>query len=222
MVPDRAITAPADGDLPPPVFKQEGEEPSRSEVFAPLPAHTVTLVVSAGGSIISHTADNEGLLARLPRDIVMQETSGLDSWRVGSRVLQLEHRAHLKRVSAGPDLDLDVPLGGSLLKIAIRPFAGATPRGDASDDDSPAFLLVVSRHEPVEVSAAGKLMAAGASRTQSIVGGAIVAGRSKAEIAARSGVKVSSVEDATRKLYQRLDLHSAQELAAWTFGVRGR
>jgi DNA-binding CsgD family transcriptional regulator len=190
-------------------------------IYAPAPAHVVTLVVAASGAIISHTADPEGLLARLPESILAAEPDGHGSWRAGARVLQIEHRAHLKGDCDGPDLDLSLPVGDNLVKVAVRPCAGTARQPDAGAG-LPAFLLIVSRHEPVETSAVGKLMAAGASRTQSIVGGAIVAGFSKAEIAARAGVKVSSVEDATRKLYQRLDLHSAQELAAWTFGVKGR
>lgn len=211
------LSAPqADNDMMPP-----RDAPAHNDLFAPAPAHVVTLVVASSGAIISCTADPEDLLSRLPASVVAADPVSRDSWRVGARVLQIEHRAHLKGASAGPELDFDVPVGDNLVKIAIRPCAAAVRPAEARAN-APAFLLIISRHEPVETSAISKLMAAGASRTQSIVGGAIVAGLSKAEIAARAGVKVSSVEDATRKLYQRLDLHSAQELSAWTFGVRGR
>jgi DNA-binding NarL/FixJ family response regulator len=58
------------------------------------------------------------------------------------------------------------------------------------------------------------LRRAGATPLQVQVGVEILSGASKPDIARRLGVKPSTVEDASRKIYARAGVHSAAELAS--------
>ncbi len=86
------------------------------------------------------------------------------------------------------------------------------PESVAADPESVPIVVHLELRENATAYAARVLRKHGASPAQVHVGALLAIGRSKPEIARRLGVRPSSVADATRKLYQRIDVRNATEL----------
>jgi DNA-binding CsgD family transcriptional regulator len=90
--------------------------------------------------------------------------------------------------------------------------AGNVPEAIAADPRGCLIAVVIELREHAVAHAARILRASGATPAQVKVGVQLALGRSKALIAEDLGLKAASVADQTKKLYQRLDIHSAAEL----------
>ena len=84
--------------------------------------------------------------------------------------------------------------------------------------DDPVIGVHLELHEPATAYAARMLREQGVPPVQMQVGVLLAMGWTKPQIAQTLGVKPSSVIDAARKLYDRIGVHSASELATllWT------
>jgi DNA-binding CsgD family transcriptional regulator len=87
------------------------------------------------------------------------------------------------------------------------------PLDVAADPLGLPIIITIELLETPAAHAMRVLKSSGATPTQTRVGMLMALGRSKPEIARELGVKTSSVEDAARKLYERLDISGAPELA---------
>lgn len=90
--------------------------------------------------------------------------------------------------------------------------AGSVPEDLAEDPRGCLIAVTVELREHAVAYAARLLRESGATPAQVKVGIQLALGRSKTTIAQDLGLQASSVADQTKKLYQRLDIHSAAEL----------
>jgi DNA-binding CsgD family transcriptional regulator len=87
-----------------------------------------------------------------------------------------------------------------------------TPSEDAARDPKSCLVSIsIELHEHAIAYAARLLRESGATPTQTKVGILIASGKTKSMIAQELGVKILSVDDHTKKLYQALDVHNAAE-----------
>jgi DNA-binding NarL/FixJ family response regulator len=91
--------------------------------------------------------------------------------------------------------------------------AGAIPLDVAKDPKGCLIAITIELHEHAIAYAARVLRGSGATPTQVKVGVALALGKTKAVIEDDLGVKLSSVEDQTKRLYQTLEVHNSAELA---------
>jgi DNA-binding CsgD family transcriptional regulator len=90
--------------------------------------------------------------------------------------------------------------------------AGATAADIVADRDAAQIAVNIELREHAISHAARVLREGGASPAQVRIGVLLATGPSKPEIAQELGVRPSSVTDAARKLYARLDVRNAAEL----------
>ena len=100
--------------------------------------------------------------------------------------------------------------------------AGASPADAAKDPKSCLIAVTIELREHALAYAARVLRESGATPTQLKVGIALALGKPKQAIADMLGIKVTTVADLTRKLYQTLDVHNAVELGAKVWLAAGR
>ena len=81
-------------------------------------------------------------------------------------------------------------------------------------DDDCLIAVTIELREDAIARAARILRASGATPTQLKIGIGLALGKTKPAIAQVLGVKLTTVADLTRKLYQALDVHNAAELGA--------
>jgi DNA-binding CsgD family transcriptional regulator len=89
---------------------------------------------------------------------------------------------------------------------------GSVARDVAEDPRGCLIVVAIELREHAVAYAARMLRESGATPAQVKVGVQLALGRSKNMIAQDLGLQASSVADQTKKLYQRLDIHSAAEL----------
>lgn len=101
--------------------------------------------------------------------------------------------------------------------------AGSVPADVAADPRGCLIAVAIELCEHAVAYAARMLRESGATPAQVKVGVQLALGRSKTMIAEELGLQASSVADQTKKLYQRLDIHSAAELGLklWLSPDRG-
>jgi len=92
--------------------------------------------------------------------------------------------------------------------------AGAIPTDVVKDPKSCLIAVTIELREHALASAARVLRESGATPTQLKVGLALALGKPKPAIADKLGIKLTTVADLARKLYQTLDVHNAAELGA--------
>ncbi len=94
-----------------------------------------------------------------------------------------------------------------------------TPLEDAAREPKSCLVSIsIELREHAIAYAARLLRERGATPTQTKVGILLASGKTKPMIAEELGVKIPSVDDHAKKLYQALDVHNAAELAktVWT------
>lgn len=105
----------------------------------------------------------------------------------------------------------------SLEALWLAP-AGSSAADIVADRGAAQIAVNLELREPAVLHAARVLRASGASPAQVRIGVLLATGRNKPAIARELGVKPSSITDAARKLYARLDVSNAAELGMrlWT------
>jgi hypothetical protein len=91
--------------------------------------------------------------------------------------------------------------------------AAAIPGDVAKDPKACLIAVTIELREHPVAHAARILRESGATPAQTKVGIQLALGKTKPVIAEKLGIRFSSVDDLTRKLYQTLDVHTAAELA---------
>jgi DNA-binding CsgD family transcriptional regulator len=114
--------------------------------------------------------------------------------------------------SEPPRLCVPCAFGTIVLEAKWLDPAGSVPEVVAEDPRGCLVAVAIELHEHAVAYAARILRASGATPAQVKVGVQLAMGRPKNIIARDLGLQESSVADQTKKLYQRLDIHSAAEL----------
>jgi hypothetical protein len=113
-----------------------------------------------------------------------------------------------------PHTEILTPYGVVTLEAKWLMPAGAIPTDVAKDPKSCLIAVTIELREHAIAHAARILRASGATPTQLKIGIGLALGKTKPAIANELGVKLTTVADLTRKLYQALDVHNAAELGA--------
>ena len=114
--------------------------------------------------------------------------------------------------SAPPAKAFATPWGRLEVRARLLTPVGASPDDAAGDPAGLTVALQVGLTPSTLARAWRDLRERDASPTQAAVGARLLAGRRKGAIARELGVERTSVEDAARKLFARMDVHSVAEL----------
>ncbi len=116
-------------------------------------------------------------------------------------------------LSAPPRMQVSTPYGIVMLEAKWLVPKGVIPADVAKDPKSCLVSVTIELREHAIAHAARILRESGATPAQVKVGIGLALGKTKPAIADELGVKLSSVEDQTKKLYQTLDIHNSTELS---------
>jgi hypothetical protein len=119
--------------------------------------------------------------------------------------------------SSPPRMQVSTPYGIVTLDAKWIVPAGTQPADIAKDPKSCLIAVTFELREHALAHAARVLRESGATPSQLRVGIQLALGKSKPAIADDLGVKLTTVTDLTRKLYQTLDVHNAAEMGAKTW-----
>jgi DNA-binding CsgD family transcriptional regulator len=193
---------------------------SSTSTFAMTPHLRASLILDWDLRCLHRTDNAEQLL------YLLDHTT--DNWRTQPRrdgvlpgivrrvAASLRISAHADAEETAPPLRRrDTAWGRVVVEASwLRPDLNLDPACCAQAAPAGHLILVqleLRRH--ARAHAASVLRRAGATPLQVQVGIEILSGVSKADIADRLGVKRSTVEDASRKVYARVGVHSAADLA---------
>lgn len=192
-------------------------QPADPAAFS-LPAAIVRsgqMIVTAGGRLVLQTSGIELLLRVLAGEPANYNRRQPRRDELPAPVRTLVES--LASAAAGADRDpprLRIPSAFGVLSLEARWMlpAGSLPQEVAQDPGGCLVAVTVTLQEHALAYAARMLRESGATPAQVKVGIQLALGRSKSMIARDLGLHASSVADQTKKLYQRLDIHSATEL----------
>jgi len=173
------------------------------------------MIITAGGKLALQTPGIELLLRilagepadnthrRPPRDSVPPSVQKLAESLVAAAV-----------GTHGDPPRMRIPSAFGVLALEAKWLvpAGSVPVDLAADPRGCLIAVSIELREHAVAYAARMLRESGATPAQVKVGVQLALGRSKTMIAEDLGLQASSVADQTKKLYQRLDIHSAAEL----------
>jgi len=111
-----------------------------------------------------------------------------------------------------PRMQLSTPYGALTLEAKWLVPTGAVAQDVARDPKSCLISVTIELHEHPIAHAARMLRESGATPTQTKVGIQLALGKTKPLIADELGIRLSSVADLTKRLYQTLDVHNSAEL----------
>ena len=192
--------------------------PSAVSLTATRPLQKATLVMDRAGRTLFRSEGAEYLISVLggmDRELKSSPFSRLTDLPVSVR----EAVMNLLRTTRGQDAAIPecrVPTKWGTITVEASWLTPTTP--ELSDQSLIAVQLTLLEHA---VAYAGRILrGAGATPAQLRVGVLLAMGKRKPEIARELGIKQSSVEDAARKLYARLDVHSSGEFSTllWLTG----
>lgn len=176
------------------------------------------LIVTPDTRLVQQTGSSEFLLRILGggpalsmRNLPM---SGRD--RLPTSVLKLLQRiigAANGTSDMPPRAQVSTPYGIVTLEAQWLHPAGTLPADAARDPKSGLIVVTIELHEHGMAHAARALRKSGATPAQVKVGIQLAMGKSKPMIADELGLRMSSVVDVTKKLYENLDVHNSAELA---------
>jgi DNA-binding CsgD family transcriptional regulator len=120
--------------------------------------------------------------------------------------------------SAPPRATMTTPWGRLVIEASWMIPAVEDATDAARDPSGSPIAINLELQEHAAAHAMRVLRSAGAPASQVRIGTMLALGRTKPEIAAELGLKISSVTDAVRKLYDRLDVHNTAQLSKmlWT------
>lgn len=191
------------------------------ELTSPRPLHQATLVLDRQGRTLFRTEGAEYLLSILggmERELKSTPFSRIEDLPGPLReVLRRLMRASRGQDGVPPTITVPTSWGTVSVEAGWLVPAHAPPEETGGDT---LINVSLALREHAAAFASRVLRASGATPAQVRVGVLLALGKGKPEIARELGVKSSSVEDAARKLYARLDVHSAAEFGAllWLTG----
>jgi DNA-binding CsgD family transcriptional regulator len=120
--------------------------------------------------------------------------------------------------SAPPRATMTTPWGRLVIEASWMIPTAEDATEAARDPGGSPIAVNLELQEHAAAHAMRVLRSAGAPASQVRIGTMLALGRTKPEIAAELGLKISSVTDAVRKLYDRLDVHNTAQLSKmlWT------
>ncbi len=198
------------------------QENGSFEQIAATPLHKATVIVDASGRVLFRTAGSAQLFMMLTGAMEHIESHH------GMRDVEMPvavHRVVRDLVGAAsgtgtapPRTRVPTVWGVIYLEAVWLAPAGATAADIVENRDTAQIAVNIELREHAISYAARVLREYGASPAQVRIGVLLATGRSKPEIAQELGVKPSSVVDAARKLYARLEVRNAAELGMrfWT------
>ncbi|MCI0601060.1 MAG: hypothetical protein L0Y50_11775 [Beijerinckiaceae bacterium] len=111
-----------------------------------------------------------------------------------------------------PRMQLSTPYGTVTLEAKWLVPAGAIPSDVAKDPKGCLIAVTIELREHAIAQAARSLRESGATPAQTKVGIQLAMGKTRPAIADELGIKLSTIADLTKKLYQTLDVHNAAGL----------
>lgn len=186
-----------------------------SSGIAGAPLRSGQLIYTPDGQLVFQTVGIEFLLR-----ILEQESAGPARAGHMPDVLPSPIRVLLRRLTAvangfaGAPPRMQMSSGFGILTLEAKWLvpAGAMPADVAKDPKGCLISVLIDLYEHVAAHAARTLRASGATPAQVKVGVHLALGKTKPMVASELGIQLASVADQTKKLYQRLDIHSAAEL----------
>jgi hypothetical protein len=115
---------------------------------------------------------------------------------------------------APPHRRMETPYGVIVLEAKWLLPAGVAVEDAAKDPQACLISVTMELREHAAAHAARVLRDSGATPAQVKVGVRLASGKAKRAIADELGIRLSSVMDLTKKLYQNLDIHNPAELGA--------
>jgi DNA-binding CsgD family transcriptional regulator len=119
-----------------------------------------------------------------------------------------------------PRATMATPWGRVVIEASWMIPAGEDATEVAREPGGSPIVINLELQEHAAAHAMRVLRSAGAPASQVRIGTMLALGRTKPEIAAELGLKVSSVTDAVRKLYDRLNVHNTAQLSKMLWTVR--
>lgn len=198
-----------------------------ADLFAANALQKATVILDADGHVLCRTAG-------IPQMFMMLNGSAEEiKAAAGTRadglptIVQRVVRA-LKGTASGdaitpPRARVRTSWGTFCLEAVWLAPAGAGAADIVADRRSARIAVNIELREHIVAHAARVLRESGASPAQMRIGVLLATGRNKPQIAQELGIKASSVIDATRKLYARLNVRNTSELAMrfWAAGNGG-
>lgn len=185
------------------------------------------MIATAGGRLLFQSPSLDYLLLRILERRRICETRSFEVNELPAPVLKLIQRligAANGSPGEPPRMQIATPHGHLILEAKWLVPPGTLPNDAAKAPQSCLIAVTVELREHAIAHAARALRENGATPSQVKVGVSLVLGKTKATIANELGIKLTSVADLTRRLYQTLDVHNSTELAAkiWLSGRRNK
>jgi len=198
---------------------QWGSNASVAAVGAPV--RSGQMILTPGAKLVFQSAGSESLLKILTGESGDYTRHEPIRDRLPAPVRMLVQRiigAANGKVGDPPRMQLSTAHGVLSLEAKWLVPEGVRAEDVAIDPKGCLIAVTIEMHEHPIAHAARVLRGRGATPSQVKVGIQLALGKAKPLIAQELGVQTSSVEDLTKKLYQRLDVHSAAELGfnLWT------
>jgi hypothetical protein len=184
--------------------------------MAGAPARSGQMILTADARLVVQTPSLEFLLTILAGESVNYLRPQPRRDRLPAPILEL-----LRRIPGSangtsntpPRMQVSTAYGVLTLEAKWLVPAGALPEDAARDPKSCLIAVTIELHEHAIAYAARVLRESGATPAQVKVGIQLALGKTKPVIAEKLGIKFSSVDDNTKRLYQTLDIHNSAELA---------
>jgi DNA-binding CsgD family transcriptional regulator len=176
------------------------------------------MILTSDGNPVYQTAGLDFLLKRVLENVPASYTKHAEARaELPAPILKLMRclaGAATGTSAAPPRMQVPAAHGVVTLEAKWLIPAGATAADAAKDPQSCLVSVTVELREHAIAYAARALRENGATPAQVKVGVRLAAGMTKRMIADELGIRLSSVLDLTKKLYQNLDIHNPAELSA--------
>jgi DNA-binding CsgD family transcriptional regulator len=199
--------------------------PTTEVALAPVPAATEHILLGPDGRLAAVSARAERLLYLLAAEDLDIADLGMTPQRVVERAIAELIGARRAAAPTTGEKARTLHNGFGAFTLGLRSLGDKSLSKDIPDayhvlaampDAESRMMVEIRYYEPIALHLARGMRMAGLTPAQVHVGTLLGMGRTKPEIARDIGVKPSTIDDTVRKLYERLDVHSAVELA-WRF-----
>lgn len=185
------------------------------------------IVLTSDGKIIFQTRGIEYLLRLIagePANYIRRMPAREALPQPIAKLLQCLGAGGSGTAQAPPRREIATPSGVLTLEAKWLLPADTPPNEAARDPRGCLVSVTVELREHAVAHAARVLRESGATPAQVKVGVRLATGKTKRTIADELGIRLSSVMDLTKKLYQNLDIHNPAELGAkiWLGASPGR
>jgi hypothetical protein len=173
------------------------------------------LVLTSGGRLVYQTSGLDPLLIILGGEPANYTRYVPVSDRLPAPIVKLLRRitgAANGTCNTPPRLQFSTAYGALTLEAKWLVPAGVLPEDAAKDPKACLIAVTIELHEHPIAYAARVLRESGATPAQTKVGIHLALGKTRPEIADELGLRLCSVADHSKKLYQTLDVHNSTEL----------